>query len=589
MFILFLAWTYYTRISHDFKKMTPNKSLHLNRWQLKFMMVGIRFGSLTEACLALLLLPILRGMSLLRLLGIQFEASVRYHVWLGNAVALFSVVHGTCIMFIWGVKKSLANEMSKWQRTGRVYLAGELALLVGLVIWITSLPQLRRRSFQIFYFTHHLYIIFIIFFLLHTGDRHFYMVFPAVLLFALDKLLRIIQSRHATCVISASVLSCKAVELTLLKSPGMKYTPTSTVFIKIPQISRFQWHPFSITSSCCTNDDEISVTIKCYGEWTDALYNMIHEKLKSDPHHMECFPIAIEGPYGPENHFYERYKNLILVAGGTGITPFLSIIRGIASRNNNMDNLHTRIQLVYVVRKSQDLSMLTSISPLLFNWPSEAGELKLMIHVTQEERSVTTVREVLLETTKAQRVYFDTNCGKYSASRPLDLTWMVILTGLSFIVFLTCLVCLNHAFIHQGKKGSKLKTPSWISNVMVICSFIIATSCSVLVMILFGYRKSENEIGSVIQNHEKDHSEMDLADERGSVEKHDIHFGKRPNLLDVLSEIPIQTEESNVGVLVCGPESMQEAVALFCNKSSHRLGDSERQPNFCFHAINFSL
>lgn len=30
LFIIFLTWTYYSRISNDFKKMTPNKSLHLN-------------------------------------------------------------------------------------------------------------------------------------------------------------------------------------------------------------------------------------------------------------------------------------------------------------------------------------------------------------------------------------------------------------------------------------------------------------------------------------------------------------------------------------------------------------------------------
>lgn len=30
LFIIFLTWTYYSRISNDFKKMIPNKSLHLN-------------------------------------------------------------------------------------------------------------------------------------------------------------------------------------------------------------------------------------------------------------------------------------------------------------------------------------------------------------------------------------------------------------------------------------------------------------------------------------------------------------------------------------------------------------------------------
>lgn len=31
LFIVFLAWTYYSNVSSDFKKMTPYKSLKLNR------------------------------------------------------------------------------------------------------------------------------------------------------------------------------------------------------------------------------------------------------------------------------------------------------------------------------------------------------------------------------------------------------------------------------------------------------------------------------------------------------------------------------------------------------------------------------
>lgn len=111
----------------------------------------------------------------------------------------------------------VGTKVWKWQNTGRIYVAGEITLITGLVIWITSLPQIRRRKFEIFYYTHHLYILFFVFFLFHAGDRHFYMVFPGLFLFGIDKILRIIQSRTETCVVSARILPCKAVELTLPK------------------------------------------------------------------------------------------------------------------------------------------------------------------------------------------------------------------------------------------------------------------------------------------------------------------------------------------------------------------------------------
>lgn len=78
------------------------------------MHMGVRIGSLSEACLALLFLPILRGMAVFRVFGVQFEASVRYHIWIGNGMILLSILHGISIMFIWGVKRSLLKEVSEY-------------------------------------------------------------------------------------------------------------------------------------------------------------------------------------------------------------------------------------------------------------------------------------------------------------------------------------------------------------------------------------------------------------------------------------------------------------------------------------------
>lgn len=62
--------------------------------------------------------------------------------------------------------------------------------------------------------------MFLIFFLFHAGDRHFYTVLGGVLLFGIDKLQRTVQSRPQTCVVSACILPCNAVQLTLPKDPS---------------------------------------------------------------------------------------------------------------------------------------------------------------------------------------------------------------------------------------------------------------------------------------------------------------------------------------------------------------------------------
>lgn len=46
-----------------------------------------------------------------RVVGIQFENSVRYHIWLGNMMIALATLHGFLTLFVWGVKGKLADEV----------------------------------------------------------------------------------------------------------------------------------------------------------------------------------------------------------------------------------------------------------------------------------------------------------------------------------------------------------------------------------------------------------------------------------------------------------------------------------------------
>ncbi|XP_021891881.1 ferric reduction oxidase 8, mitochondrial [Carica papaya] len=581
--LVFLAWTFYARISNDFEKLMPIKSMKLNLWQLKYLRVATRFGLLAEACLALLLLPILRGLAVFQLVGIQFESSVRYHIWLGSAMIFFATFHGASTLFVWGISHHIQDEIWKWQKTGRIYLAGEIALVSGLVMWITSLPQIRRKKFEIFYYTHHLYIIFLTFFLLHAGDRHFYWVFPGIFLFGLDKLLRIIQSRPGTCVLAARIFPCKAIELILPKDSSLKYTPSSIIFMKVPSISKFQWHSFSISSSSVVDSQTMSVLIKCEGRWTSSLYNMIQAKLDADQ--VKCMPIAIEGPYGPSSLNFLRYDSLVLVAGGIGITPFLSILLEIASpKSSNRCILPTRVELIYVVRSSQEICLLNSVSSLLLKQESEKLYLKLKVFVTQEKQSTSTIEELLEKSlSQIQMVNLETDGSSYAVHGVEGLPWMAALIGISSIVFLGILICLNRMLIPSGKKDVKRKSPSWIADVVIISSFIIAICCSTLVAIVLRWRRLNKGIMRVTQKQGKSGEEK----WKNSVEEHEIHFGRRPNFVEEILDAFVNKSGRgcNVGVVVCGPESMKQSIALICQQKCPSL---EKQ-YLGFHSLNFTI
>ncbi|XP_019463863.1 PREDICTED: ferric reduction oxidase 8, mitochondrial [Lupinus angustifolius] len=591
LFMIFLGWTYYSRISNDLKKLMPDKSLKLNLWQLKYLRIATRFGLLAEACLALLLLPILRGLSVFRILGIQFEASVKYHTWVGTAMIFFATIHGASTYLVWGVSHHIQHEIWKWQKKGRIYLAGEIALIAGLVIWVTSLPQIRRRKFEIFYYTHHLYSVLLVFFLFHAGDRHFYTVFSGVFLFSLDKLLRIVQSSPKTCIVSARIFPSKAVELILPKDSRMKYMPTSVIFLKIPAISHLQWHSFSIISSSRADQHIISVIIKCEGWWTSSLYDLMHAQLDKDADKMKGIPVAIEGPYGPASLDFLKYDSLLMVAGGSGITPFLSILAEIDSTTSKT-RFPSRIQLVYVIKKAQDFCLLHSISHMLLSKSTEKCHLKLKLFVTQETQAGVGIRELLNEFFKVKSLQLNTGCPSYVVYGPESSSWMATIVGFCSIFFLSFLILFNHTIIPSEKRSrlSKEKTPSWVVDLVLIAAFVLALACSTLMAIILRWRRVKKGITPTPQ---KEIKPLDLssAETTNVLDEHEVHNGGRPNFKDIFDKFKSENCGPNIGVLVCGPESMKESVASACQWESEcfKLCAKRTEPCFTFHSLNFTL
>lgn len=110
-------------------------------------------------------------------------------------------------------------QILQWRDIGVANLPGVISLVAGLMMWVTSLQPVRRHYFELFFYTHQLYVVFVIFFALHIGDFIFCISAGGIFLFLLDRFLRFCQSRKTVNIISASCLPCGTVELVLSK-PG---------------------------------------------------------------------------------------------------------------------------------------------------------------------------------------------------------------------------------------------------------------------------------------------------------------------------------------------------------------------------------
>ncbi|KAG6400446.1 hypothetical protein SASPL_137277 [Salvia splendens] len=140
--------------------------------------------------------------------------------------------------------------------------------------------------------------------------------------------------------------------------------------------TKLQWHPFTISSSSSLESDNISVIIKREGKWTTKLIDLV-----ASPTPPERLDVSVEGPYGPASTDFLRHDLLVMVSGGSGVTPFISIIRDLIHTAETLKHPTPQILLV------ADLTMLDLILPVS-GAPPHLSNLNLPIeaYVTRQKQ-----------------------------------------------------------------------------------------------------------------------------------------------------------------------------------------------------------
>ncbi|KAA8533685.1 hypothetical protein F0562_031202 [Nyssa sinensis] len=431
------------------------------------------------------------------------------------------------------------KEMLKWAKVGVSNVAGEVALLSGLAMWVTSFPRIRRKIFELFFYTHHLYILFILFFVLHVGFSVFSITLPGFYLFLIDRYLRALQSQQKVRLVSARVLPCEAVELNFLKSPGLSYNPTSSAFINVPGISKLQWHPFTITSNSNMDPEKLSIVIKCEGSWSKKLYQKL-----SSPSPVDRLEFSIEGPYGPVSNHFLRHDKLVMVSGGSGFTPFISIIREILFIVSTTNCKTPQILLITAFKKSVDLTMLDLLLPV-----SASGISYDISHLqVQIEAYVTRQKEPITEHDKRhQTLWFKPSALDAPVSAILGSNswlWLGAIISSSFVIFLLSIGLITRYYIYPiDHNTNMIYSYSAISalNLLFICISIATTATAAFLWNKIHNAKEFTQIqnkdaptrmtspgpGPWFHNADR---ELESLPNQSFVQATKVHYGERPNL-----------------------------------------------------------
>lgn len=394
----------------------------------------------------LILLPMLRN--IIRIIRPKLtwlfpaDENIWFHRQVAYSLAFWSMVHTTAhyVNFInverSQVRKITALNIHYGQAGG---ITGHFMLLIMFLMYTTSHQKIRNQCFEAFWYTHHLAFFFMIALYTHatgcfvrdsvdpdyTSSFPFYstehclgyeswrfIIWPGII-YCGERIYREIRSRRETRISQVFVHPSGAMELRIIK-PSLKYTAGQWLFVQVPEISKFQWHPFTITSA--PEDPYISLHIRQVGDWTRALGERVGAgpsvvsamtqaalkgREKDDTNALgvrgdfievdigtsaRIMPtIRVDGPFGAPAEDVFDCEVAFLIGAGIGVTPFASILKHIWYRQRK-GTLHTlrRVEFFWICRDAPSFGWFQSLIAEVEAAQADPNFLRINIYLTQK-------------------------------------------------------------------------------------------------------------------------------------------------------------------------------------------------------------
>ena len=354
-------------------------------------------GQVANVACGLLILPISRNNIWSILFGVSWDSMVKWHTYIGGTFLLMVMCH----MFSWW--RAFATDTintfphdifsvpqdfhpDNWT----VPLAIFTSFLMFPIMGIGAYWWVRRNYHEYFYWLHH-FSLPIFFMMTWHATMSWYFMSAGLVLYAIDHFIRIYN-----CVGTDVQLEDVSVTKVKEKGKGDRVTKlTYTVrrfnvfsktsyrpidhkagqfaFICVPEISMFEWHPFTISSSACDNFTTHHIKTMGPGTWTEKLADLVASYKAG-----ECMPptVQVDGPYG---HAVDvgNYKSICLVCGGIGITPMISLLKDVVNYASTFPDL-VELKLLWSSRSFEELSIFNEIWEEIY---SLRGTTKINIEI----------------------------------------------------------------------------------------------------------------------------------------------------------------------------------------------------------------
>jgi predicted ferric reductase/Ca2+-binding EF-hand superfamily protein len=335
------------------------------------------------ACLnlngALILVPVMRRLVTwirntpgLRLL--PADDAIAFHRLVGEAMFVFGLVHTAAHVVNYQLATPGILSSLLYTSAG---LTGLLLFVVFAVMWTFARPRIRRSGrFELFYFTHLLYVAWFVLALLHGPVFWLWATLPLVG-FGLEKVLGGWRAVRRTEVLDAEPLRSGVTRLTIRRPPGFQHRAGDYLFLRVPALARYEWHPFTISSA--PEREHLTLHVRSLGNFTAALRRLAQARQalgETTP-----FSVCIDGPHGTASGHIFGAKHAVVIGAGIGVTPFASVLESIVYRAQHGTTVLEKVHFFWLNRDARSFEWFAALLSHI-EQVDRQGLVELHIHMT---------------------------------------------------------------------------------------------------------------------------------------------------------------------------------------------------------------
>ncbi|TKX18574.1 ferric/cupric reductase transmembrane component-like protein 9 [Elsinoe australis] len=330
--------------------------------------LAIRAGMLAVALMPWIIALSMKANIITFLTGISHERLNVLHRWLAYLCLILSIIH-TVPFYITPASDAEGYRIFKTyfpQNNGYIYTTGLAAFVPLCLLCIQSLPVFRRKMYELFVALHvPLSIVYVGLLFWHCKNylTSWHYLGATIGIWLLSYIARLFflnwskPWRHSWLVgeeAAVTLMPENAIKITI--PTQVRWQPGQYVYLRMPGVSMFENHPFTIASLCSEDFHsaygeeyrDMVLVFRPFGGFTKKVFD---SAIEHGPWH--TYRAFIDGPYGGMSRSLHSFDHVVLFAGGSGITALISQLLDLIKRMREDKAVTKTVQVIWALKRPE--------------------------------------------------------------------------------------------------------------------------------------------------------------------------------------------------------------------------------------------